>query len=97
MDHRKAMKQLLREMMAARLDSYMSGHGFTRRAAAIEYRRTIGDTRQTVEMTMSIGPRYHPGAHAHIYPFLQITMPGVNPVALEMVQDRSRHRYSCDR
>ena len=86
MGRRKALTQLLLDMMEAKLDGYMTGHGFSRRARSKVYKRVLGDTKQTLELTMSVGPRYARQADAHISPWLCIVMPQVNQIAVEMTR-----------
>lgn len=81
------IKMMLNSMMENTIDEFMYEHNFRRRKNSLIYSRNFGTTKQKIEMVFFSHPSYHPGALAHIYPWLYVSYPEVNKIAYEMFKD----------
>ena len=81
------VKKILSNMLEESTDQVMFMHGFKRRRSSFFYSRTIGTTKQKIEIISFSHPSYHPGALAHVYPWLSVSFPAVNEIASEMVEE----------
>ena len=85
METRTEFQNELRAVLALELDPFMAGHDFARRKNSIQYVRRFPDCKQVLRVDVDIRPKYHAGARARIYPWLELRFPEVNRIALEMV------------
>ncbi|MBQ9140373.1 MAG: hypothetical protein IJX63_01085, partial [Lachnospiraceae bacterium] len=69
------VKRILNGMMEEYIDEVLESNGFKRRKNSFIYSRKIGITKQKIEMISFSHPSYHPGALAHVYPWLTIHFP----------------------
>ena len=78
-------KDLLASLVLV-LDQPLKGVGFVRKESLLAYVRTLEEAEQKIVFAVDYLPQCQPGAEAHIHPFLQISMPEVNRVALDLVE-----------
>lgn len=81
------VKRILNGMMEEYIDGVLESNGFKRRKNSFIYSRKIGITKQKIEMISFFHPSYHPGASAHVYPWLTIHFPEISEVAVQMVEE----------
>lgn len=81
------VKRILNGMMEEYIDEVLESNGFKRRKNSFIYSRKIGITKQKIEMISFSHPSYHPGALAHVYPWLTIHFPDISEVAVQMVEE----------
>lgn len=67
------------------LDEPLKAVGFSRNRKSLVYSRTVNETEHKIIFTAHLKPKYQPGAEAHIYPSVQVSMPKVSEVALSLV------------
>jgi hypothetical protein len=80
-----SIREVLCRVLTAELDFYLNANGFTRDKTSLEYVRPCDAGEQVLEMDFDFKPNMEPGASAYIYPWLRLTFPAVNRIALEMV------------
>lgn len=83
----REIKIMLNVMMDKKIDSLMEDYNFKRKKGALIYTRTIDKTKQKVDMVFFSRPSYHPGAIAHIYPWLTVYFPEINKIAEEILEN----------
>lgn len=68
-------------------DEVMTESGFKRRSNALVYSRTIGTTKQKLEMVCYSHPPYYAGSLLHIYPYMSVYFPEINKTAENMISN----------
>lgn len=68
-------------------DDIMAEAGFKRRGNSMNYFRTVGTTKQKLEMVYYSHPSYYAGALLHIYPFMSVYFPDIHKMAENMIDD----------
>lgn len=68
-------------------DEVMTENGFKRRGNSLNYFRTIGTTKQKLEMAFFSHPPYYAGTLLHIYPYMSVHFPEINETAKNMIDD----------
>ena len=68
-------------------DEIMTESGFKRRSNSLIYSRTIGTTKQKLDMVFFSHPPYYAGSLLHIYPFMSVYFPEINKTAENMIAD----------
>jgi len=66
-------------------DEIMTEAGFKRRGNSLNYTRTIGTTKQKLEMACFSHPPYYAGSLLHIYPYMSVYFPEINETAKNMI------------
>ena len=69
------------------IDDIMTESGFKRRSNALVYSRTIGTTKQKLEMVCYSHPPYYAGSLLHIYPYMSVYFPEINKTAENMISN----------
>lgn len=80
------IKNQLLETLADSLDEPLKAVGFDRNRRSLVYARKVNGAEHKITFTNHSHPNYQPGAEAHIYPSLQISMPQVCEAALALVK-----------
>lgn len=70
------------------IDEIMTESDFKRRSNALVYSRTIGTTKQKLEMVCYSHPPYYAGSLLHIYPYMSVYFPEINKTAENMISNR---------
>ena len=65
----------------------MTESGFKRRSNSLIYSRTIGTTKQKLDMVCYSHPPYYAGSFLHIYPYMSVYFPEINKTAENMIAD----------
>jgi len=85
----RSEKEIKADLLAA-LDSIgdeaFSNMGFKRRKGSLNYVRTIGEARQTIDFTPDYLPKYQTDAELHIHPLMKLELEQVYEKALELVK-----------
>lgn len=81
------ISKILNNMMENTIDEFMYEHNFKRRKNSLIYSRKIETTKQKVKVVFFRHPSYHPGAIAHIYPWLYVCYPELNQIAYEIFKE----------
>lgn len=68
-------------------DEVMKEAGFKRRGNSLNYFRTIGTTKQKLDMACFSHPPYYAGALLHIYPYMSVCFPEINETAENMISN----------
>lgn len=68
-------------------DEVMTESGFKRRGNSLNYFRTIGTTKQKLDMACFSHPPYYVGSLLHIYPYMSVYFPEINKTAENMIDD----------
>lgn len=68
-------------------DEVMIEGGFKRRGNSLNYFRTIGTTKQKLDMACFSHPPYYAGALLHIYPYMSVYFPEIHKVAENMIDN----------
>ncbi len=68
-------------------DRVMQESGFKRRANSLNYFRTIGSTKQKLDMACFSHPPYYSGSLLHIYPYMSVYFPEINKTAENMIDN----------
>lgn len=68
-------------------DEVMLGGGFKRRGNSLNYFRTIGSTKQKLDMACFSHPPYFAGSLLHIYPYMSVYFPEIHKVAENMIDN----------
>lgn len=68
-------------------DEVMIEGGFKRRGNSLNYFRTIGTTKQKLDMACFSHPPYYAGALLHIYPYMSVYFPEIHKMAENMIDD----------
>lgn len=68
-------------------DDIMAEAGFKRRGNSMNYFRTVGTTKQKLEMVYYSHPSYYAGALLHIYPLMSVYFPEIHKMAENMIDD----------
>lgn len=81
------VKSIMINIMEYSIDKVMYKYDFKRRSNSFNYIRSIGTTKQKVEMIYYSHPSYCPGMLAHIYPWLSVYYPEIDRVSKSIVDD----------
>ncbi len=87
MQYRKEVKQAIVHMIATKLDEPLARYGFARTAKAMDYHREVENVKQVIAINFQSHPSFYPGVDAYIYPWLVISIPHVDALALQLVRD----------
>ncbi len=68
-------------------DEVMTESGFKRRGNSLNYFRTVGTTKQKLDMACFSHPPYYAGSLLHIYPYMLVYFPEINKTAEKMIDD----------
>lgn len=68
-------------------DEIMTESGFKRRSNSLIYSRTIGTTKQKLDMVCYSHPPYYAGSLLHIYPYMSLYFLEINKIAENMISD----------
>lgn len=68
-------------------DEVMTESGFKRRSNSLVYSRTIGTTKQKLDMVCYSHPPYYAGSLLHIYPYMSVYFPEINKTAENMISN----------
>lgn len=68
-------------------DEVMVEGGFKRRGNSLNYFRTIGTTKQKLDMACFSHPPYYAGALLHIYPYMSVYFPEIHKMAENMINN----------
>lgn len=68
-------------------DEMMTESGFKRRNNSLIYSRTIGTTKQKLDIVCYSHPPYYAGSLLHIYPYMSVYFPEINKIAENMIAD----------
>ena len=68
-------------------DDILKESAFKRRSNSLIYSRTIGTTKQKLDMVFFSHPPYYAGALLHIYPFMSVYFPEINKTAENMISN----------
>lgn len=68
-------------------DEVMTESGFKRRGNSLNYFRTIGTTKQKLDMACFSHPPYYAGALLHIYPYMSVDYPEIHKTAENMIDN----------
>lgn len=68
-------------------DEVMTDSGFKRRGNSLNYFRTVGTTKQKLDMTCFSHPPYYAGSLLHIYPYMSVYFPEINEIAKNMIDN----------
>ena len=79
-------KDLLKQSLALEADAALAALGFTRAKTALQYKRSIKDTRQTIEIWMKMPAAGSNTPLTYLAGNLTSAVPDVNKVALAMLQ-----------
>ena len=79
------IKACMLASLADRLDPYMFERGFSRSKTGLVYKRTIGRSTQKIDLVMRVHPKDNPNAAAAIYPQMEVLMPAVDAILVDMV------------
>ncbi len=71
----------------SRIDDILKESGFKRRSNSLIYSRTIGTTKQKLDMVFYSHPPYYAGALLHIYPYMSVYFPEINKTAENMISN----------
>lgn len=82
-------KEWVEALLVKYLDACLSEQGFRRRKGGSEYRRQSEEAEQRVLAYWHARPAYAPGALAHLYPKIRISLSAVNRLALALAGDPS--------
>jgi len=66
-------------------DEAFAGMGFKRRRGSLNYVRTIGEAKQTIDFTPDYLPKYQADAELHIHPMMKLEIEPVYEAALKLV------------
>ena len=69
------------------IDEIMTESGFKRRSNSLIYSRTIGTTKQKLDMVCYSHPPYYAGSLLQIYPYMSVYFPEINKIAENMIAD----------
>ena len=69
------------------LDRYLENQGFRRRRNSLHYSRRVAHGSQLLLLFFDVGPRYAPGALAHLLPQARLILPHLNQAVQEMVAE----------
>lgn len=68
-------------------DEVMTESGFKRRGNSLNYFRTVGTTKQKLDMACFSHPPYYAGSLLHIYPYMSVYFPEINETAKNMIDN----------
>lgn len=81
------IKLCVTESLQEHLDPYMEVKGFARGSNSLFYKRKLGSSAQKLDLRLEIHPKDQPNASAALYPFMQIDIPSVDDVLMDMIDD----------
>ena len=73
-------------------DDILKESGFKRRSNSLIYSRTIGTTKQKLDMACFSHPPYYAGSLLHIYPYMSVYFPEINKTAENMISNEGTMR-----
>ena len=73
-------------------DDILKESGFKRRSNSLIYSRTIGTTKQKLDMAFFSHPPYYAGSLLHIYPYMSVYFPEINKTAENMISNEGTMR-----
>ena len=80
-----AAKDFLKQSLTTEADALLAARGFARSKTSLQYKRSVGDTRQTIDIWMKMPPAGAGGPLTYLAGNLVSAIPAVNKVALEML------------
>jgi hypothetical protein len=85
------MKDDIKAQLIANLeelvDPFMISRDFKRARRSLVYKRSIGDTKQQIDVNLEMHPRDRPDSVAALYPFMEVRIPEVDKILKDMVGD----------
>ncbi|MCM1225338.1 MAG: hypothetical protein NC548_63915 [Lachnospiraceae bacterium] len=80
-------KPIVLYILESYIDEIMAESGFKRRSNSLIYNRTIGTTKQKLDMVCYSHPPYYAGSLLHIYPYMSVYFQEINKIAENMISD----------
>lgn len=87
MSMKDEIKACLFASMEIALDPYMAEHDFVRRAKSLVYKREYQGSTQSIDVEVQIHPKDNPDAAAAVYPIMEVHVPAVDLVLIDMIGD----------